>query len=102
MESSVIAVVMRCRGVVPQAIVDSLKILGIQTKHALMASLRALRSWIKMANEFLDYDHTTWSLKTYLLFIQLFIYLFIQLFIYLFIQLFIYLFVYSIIYLFFF
>ena len=35
MESSIIAVVMRCRGVVPQATVDSLKILGIQTKHAL-------------------------------------------------------------------
>ena len=43
----------------PQATVDSLKILGIQTKHALMASLIALRSSIKIANEFLDYDHTT-------------------------------------------
>ena len=47
-----------CRGAVSRATVHNLKILGLQTKHALTASLITLRSSIEMVNEFLDYDHT--------------------------------------------
>ncbi|XP_061942880.1 uncharacterized protein LOC133667679 [Apis cerana] len=56
-ESRVIPVVIGCRGAVPRATVESLRILGLQTKHALTASLIALRSSIEITNEFLDYDH---------------------------------------------
>ena len=55
-ESCVIPVVIGCRGAVPRATVESLRILELQTKHALTVSLIPLRSSIEMANEFLDYD----------------------------------------------
>ena len=58
-ESRVLPVVIGSRGAVPRATIENLKVLGLQTKHALTASLIALRSSIEMANEFLDYDHTT-------------------------------------------
>lgn len=46
-ESRVLPVVIGSRGAVPRATIENLKVLGLQTKHALTASLIALRSSIE-------------------------------------------------------